>query len=153
VGGGTILLQEKNWDLFKTHFKSADKDLHLLATMGSLGYHGAAHVSTTADNILLAATHAKLAAAEDALAASLAHHIITPTAYVATVASNISIMTPATAAPMVPNACSYCWTHGITINIWHNSATCRDKRPGHHDEGTKSNKLGVLTHVCGGPQV
>jgi hypothetical protein len=108
---------EKSWDLFKTHFKTAGKDLCFLVTTGSSGYHGAAHMVTNADNRLLAAIQVKLAAAEDALDVTLVHHTITPTASVSNAASNVSVMIPATDAPSVSNACSYCWTHGITINM------------------------------------
>jgi hypothetical protein len=80
-------------------FKTANKDLRFLATTGSMGYHGAAHMTTNADTSLLAAMQAKLSATEDDYATALTHHKIPPTASVATTASNVSVKMPITSAP------------------------------------------------------
>ena len=37
---------------------------------------------------------------------------------------------------------SYCWTHGVTSNLRHTSASCRRKATGHKDEATFSNRMG-----------
>ena len=37
---------------------------------------------------------------------------------------------------------SYCWTHGVTSNLRHSSASCRRKATGHKDEATFSNRMG-----------
>ena len=37
---------------------------------------------------------------------------------------------------------SYCWTHGVTSNLRHTSASCRRKATGHKDEATYSNRMG-----------
>ena len=37
---------------------------------------------------------------------------------------------------------SYCWTHGVTSNLRHTSASCRRKASGHKDEATYNNRMG-----------
>ena len=37
---------------------------------------------------------------------------------------------------------SYCWTHGVTSNLRHTSATCRRKATGHQDEATFNDRKG-----------
>ena len=37
---------------------------------------------------------------------------------------------------------SYCWTHGITSNLRHTSASCRRKATGHQDDATYSDRKG-----------
>jgi hypothetical protein len=110
-------------------------------------------MATVADNILLGAMQAKLTVAKNDLAAALVHHSITPTASITAAASNVSIMRPITISTMVSNARIYCWTHDNTINIWHNSATCCNKRPWHHNDEIETNKWGGSMHVCGGAGV
>jgi len=37
---------------------------------------------------------------------------------------------------------SYCWTHGLVRQLYHNSANCKSKAPGHVDKATLDNRLG-----------
>ena len=37
---------------------------------------------------------------------------------------------------------SYCWTHGVTSNLRHTSATCRRKATGHKDDATFNDRKG-----------
>ena len=37
---------------------------------------------------------------------------------------------------------SYCWTHGVTSNLRHSSATCRRKATGHKDDATFNDRKG-----------
>jgi hypothetical protein len=144
---------DKLWEVFKTHFKTVDKYLHFIATAGSSGFHGTAHMANNADTSILAAMQANLVAMENTLDAALEHQNITPTASVTTAASNISIMAPTITAPSVSSALRYWWTHGTTINMRHNIATCLDKKQVHSDEATEGNKLGGSTNVCGGTRI
>jgi hypothetical protein len=144
---------DKSWEVFNTHFKTADKELRFRATTGSSGCHGAAHMTTNAGTSLSAVMQAKLLAAEDALAVALAHHNIIPTTSITTAASNVFVMTPTTAAPSASSARRYCCTHTVTLNLRHNSATRHDKRNGHRDEATEVNKLGRSNNVFDGPRV
>ena len=43
---------------------------------------------------------------------------------------------------------SYCWSHGITKNLNHTSATCNRKKEGHKDQATLNNKMGGSDQVC-----
>jgi hypothetical protein len=43
---------------------------------------------------------------------------------------------------------TYCHSHGITSNLWHNSTTCKRKKEGHNDVATLNNKLGGSTERC-----
>jgi hypothetical protein len=77
------------------------------------------------------------------------HDVVTPSASLATSATNVSVMMPTTSRTM-PHQHRYNWTHGTIINMCHNSATCREKGKGHQDYATEVNKLGGSTNVCGG---
>lgn len=37
---------------------------------------------------------------------------------------------------------TYCWSHGITANLFHNSKTCRRCKEGHKKEATLNNRMG-----------
>jgi hypothetical protein len=41
-----------------------------------------------------------------------------------------------------PIKLSYCWSHGTTTNLNHNSQTCNYKKEGHKDEATINNRMG-----------
>ena len=43
---------------------------------------------------------------------------------------------------------TYCHSHGITSNLWHNSTTCSRKKEGHKEAATLTNKLGGNTERC-----
>jgi hypothetical protein len=43
---------------------------------------------------------------------------------------------------------TYCHSHGVTSNLWHNSTTCSRKKEGHNDAATLNNKLGGNTERC-----
>jgi hypothetical protein len=105
-------------------------------------------MAITADAIILATTQAAIKASEEALAAALAHQNIKPTVFIATVTSHISVMmSQTTAVASNSGTRSYCWTHGTTLSLRHNSTTCHDKMQGHRDDATKGNTLGVSTNV------
>jgi hypothetical protein len=43
---------------------------------------------------------------------------------------------------------TYCHSHDITSNLWHNSTTCSRKKEGHKDAATLNNKLGGNPDRC-----
>jgi hypothetical protein len=43
---------------------------------------------------------------------------------------------------------TYCHSHGITSNLWHNSTTCTRKKEGHKEAATLDSKLGGNTERC-----
>jgi len=46
------------------------------------------------------------------------------------------------------NKTTYCWSHGITTNLHHNSKGCKRPKEGHKEEATLQNKLGGSTDLC-----
>jgi hypothetical protein len=49
------------------------------------------------------------------------------------------------AVPPPPRTESYCWTHGVMHKGGHNSANCREPKPGHQSTATKNDKMGGTT--------
>jgi hypothetical protein len=43
---------------------------------------------------------------------------------------------------------TYCWTHGITTNLRHNSQNCSRQKEGHKTEATLTNKMDGCTDIC-----
>ena len=43
---------------------------------------------------------------------------------------------------------TYCWSHGITKNRYHNSKTCKRKKEGHQDDSTLNNRMGGSNERC-----
>ena len=44
---------------------------------------------------------------------------------------------------------SYCWTHGVTTNMEHNSGTCDNQHTGNQSDATIDNRMGGSDHTCG----
>jgi hypothetical protein len=66
--------------------------------------------------------------------------------------ANATVQTPATPAPAANTPTttprtSYCWTHGTSRNLRHNSTTCLYKGDGHQDAATHDNTMGGNTKV------
>ena len=64
----------------------------------------------------------------------------------------LKMETLGTTAPRPPrnnsNNESYCWSHGRTRNEEHTSPSCRNKKEGHKNDATLSNKQGGSTRWC-----
>ena len=43
---------------------------------------------------------------------------------------------------------SYCWSHGITRNMDHNSGTCDNQHMGHQSDATLDNRMGGSDRIC-----
>jgi hypothetical protein len=56
-------------------------------------------------------------------------------------ANSAATTTPITPAPPDQNF-GYCWTHGVTLNGTHTSATCKNPNPGHCRDATLRNLKG-----------
>lgn len=65
---------------------------------------------------------------------------------------------PGTSPPRPPTMCqalvdgvpvSYCWTHGVTRNLKHSSATCKHKSEGHQDDATYYCRKGGCQTILG----
>ena len=44
---------------------------------------------------------------------------------------------------------SYCWTHGVTTNMEHDSGTCDNQHTDHQNAATFNNCMGGSDHTCG----
>ena len=44
---------------------------------------------------------------------------------------------------------SYCWSHGVTSNMDHNSGMCDNHQMGHQSEDTLDNLMGGSDRICG----
>ena len=44
---------------------------------------------------------------------------------------------------------SYCWSHGVTRNMDHNSGTCDNQHTGHQRDATLDNRMGGSDRICG----
>ena len=44
---------------------------------------------------------------------------------------------------------SYCWSHGVTRNMYHNSGTCDNHHTGHQSDATLDNRMGGSDCICG----
>ena len=44
---------------------------------------------------------------------------------------------------------SYCWSHGATRNMDHNSGKCDNQHTGHQSDTTLDNRMGGSDHICG----
>jgi hypothetical protein len=125
----------KTWDLFKSHFRAADRDMRSDATIGTDGYHGTPYATTnyvvTREVDLLA----RLAASELTLARAMAQAYIAPTIDTAANMSTITSEPP----------CAYCWAHGFCKNINHTSTPCFYPGEGQQVDATASNTMGGTT--------
>jgi hypothetical protein len=151
-----MAVADKTWVIFKTHFKAAGIDLRRGNTTTN-GYHGAtnyvdadasvANSTTTTQSTIIANTQAVIAASELALAAALACQasLAMPSTASTSVATNISTITTPIAHENPPRR--YCWTHDLTLNMAHNSATCEKQYPDHRTDATEHNTLGGCATV------
>ena len=44
---------------------------------------------------------------------------------------------------------SYCWSHGVTRNMDHNSGTCDNQHTGHQSDATLDNRMVGSDRICG----
>ena len=44
---------------------------------------------------------------------------------------------------------SYCWLHGVTSNMDHNSGTCDNEHTGHQSDAMLDNCMGGSDRICG----
>jgi hypothetical protein len=140
---------------FQDHFRAADTDRIDNSTTGQSGYHGptanhaAASPSTNDDAATLASHQAQATiAAKDAqierlLAAMQSMNSNTnKPSKPQDQGSVFSAITAATSQPTDTGTTSYCWTHGHSRNLRHDSTTCQHKGEGHQDSATATNTQG-----------
>ena len=149
---------EKTWDNFKAHFLQAQEDNRLQRTAQQSGYFSMllnqqvhkqcipileAANSLTEANIrrdeemsLMSNSHAAFSAQQQ----KLQEIIAALTKEVADLKAASSTTTKKRQPPT--DRGGYCWSHGFLVHPNHTSKTCRNKKPGHKDEATRSNTMG-----------
>jgi hypothetical protein len=118
----------QTYDNFVLHFERADKVRRLELTTRQAGYHNANY--TTPNPV--------------------------PTSEQPTLQANATPPAPTTQASTptynvnVDNIISmaYCWTHGLSKNLAHNSMTCKNPGQGHHPDATIANMKGGSTTIA-----
>jgi hypothetical protein len=115
---------EALWVLFKTHFNKAERDRHRQLTASGAGYNGA--------NVAVVTPSTETAAA--AQSSTSATTGTPPKAQKTLFADGMG---------------GYCWTHGVTKNPTHTSATCENKATGHKVKATAFNRMGGSTKFPG----
>ena len=145
--------EAKTWDNFKIFFLVAQAELReqQQATSGRSGFAdytndkenqtaealaslGTAHESDRQAFCQLVTTNSDLA---DQLKLALGE--------ITTLKNAVNqIKTKTTNKPRKPND-NYCWTHGFRVADEHTSKTCKNPKPGHQQEATKTNQMGGST--------
>ena len=126
-------LAEWTMEIFQAEFELGNQERIRKLTAGSAGYHGAHNATST-----------------------VPHPLATPIAAAASSPATAAIVTPATATPVanVVNLESgrmyYCWTHGLSTNRNHTSATCLNKAEGHKDDATAFRMRGGNNTISAG---
>jgi hypothetical protein len=143
----------KTWDAFKIFFLLAQTELREQqhATSGRTGFtaYSEEKENRTADAL------ASLGAAQEAdrqafcqLATTnsdLADQLKVALGEITTLQNVVNkIKTNRTPLTRKPNN-SYCWTHGFRVAEEHTSKTCKNPKPGHLQEATKTNQMGGST--------
>jgi hypothetical protein len=138
---------DKTFANLQIHFKRGDRDRQLTITSGTAGYHGAHHVAgpppapapqaneMAAMRVQIETLTAAMAAASYAPPSAIPGTVYTAPTMAATIA------TAATGTP------TYCWTHGISTNSRHTSATCMNPAENHQAAATMENTMGGSTRV------
>jgi hypothetical protein len=102
--------------LFKAEFKRGNQERIRRLTASDAGFHGAHH----AVNVVTPPPHSAAAATTTPSAPPTAHTHATPAQHVSVEGGKLY----------------YCWTHGLSPNQQHTSATCLHKADGHRDDAT-----------------
>ena len=128
---------------FYQHFRKAEKEFKRNPTTTTGGYHA---------NLATATSHQQQHHHPLPNYASMtpANHDVpfttTPSAFAAAVQAAAARAAPAATRGLdtLPGGAvgrSYCWSHGYTRNVDHNSMTCRNKKTGHCDASTGTNRM------------
>ena len=120
-------------EIFRADFKLGNQERIRKLTAGSAGYHGAHNVST------------------------VPHPLATPIATSSTsIPASAALVTPAATTPaanvvnLEGGRMYYCWTHGLSTNRNHTSATCLNKAEGHKDDATAFRMRGGNNTISAG---
>ena len=157
---------DKNWDNFKEHFSIAEDDRDKNQSNAEAGYS-----ANQMEQIIQRQVQTEMAALLNAMPQfdenppPLAEEVPTAVPPAAPPAANATVtldaiaklidkklktaritQTPSVKPPPQGTVdgipVTYCWSHGITANLFHNSMTCRRCKEGHKKEATLNNRMG-----------
>jgi hypothetical protein len=121
---------------FRIHFRTADNDRTANATTGQAGYH-----NNTANILRGPTTTPSIPLDQAALIEA------TVNARVASALAAMAVQPTSQTTPTPARTLSYCWTHGTSTNIQHNSLTCLRPARGHQSAATSTNMMGGSQRV------
>jgi hypothetical protein len=111
------------WDTFKEHFNTAERERNRQITAEGAGYNGANAA------------------------------VVTPGTETAAAATTTASGAPKAQKTLFPDGTGgYCWTHGLTKNPDHTSATCENQAKGLKTKATAFNRMGGSTRFPGMPK-
>ena len=151
-------LADKKWSLFKTYFTVAHRDLRLMQTASKQAGFGSEQgmnmrqddvppgCDDDDDGISVIITDLAQSASEDKETINSA--FATMTATIKALQEKNEAMENVSSRKRNNNNKSYCWSHGRTRNNNHLSSTCINKKPGHQDDATLSNRKGSSDRFC-----
>ena len=124
-------------DNFHAEFELGNRERVRKLTAGAAGFHGGAHNATTVPHPLA--------------------NPVTPASGTASPSASAALVTPAGSTPAAANVVNldggkmyYCWTHGLSTNRNHTSATCLNKAEGHKDDATAFKMKGGNNAISAG---
>ena len=148
---------DKTWENFKTHFSIAEDDREKNQTNADAGYS-----ANQMEQIIQQQVQAEMAALLNSLPqvdeeppplakeTPAANATVTLDAIAKLIDAKLKTarinQTPTVKPPPqgtidgIP--VTYCWSHGVTANLYHNSTTCRRCKAGHKKEATLNNRMG-----------
>lgn len=145
-------------DEFQDPFRAADTDRINNSTTRQSGYHGPIvnHISDIIppkdDAISITSIHTnKTIAAKDAQIERLLVAMQSRCQANKTQAPGSVFSTITAATSQTDVATSYCWMHGQSKNLQHNSTTCKKKAEGHQEAATATNTQGGSAQHWGHP--
>ena len=127
-------IQEKTYAAFQTFMIEADRDRSSI-TAADAGYHAMAVVTKTDKSELQLFKEELILAQKFELQQLFKDELLK--------------REQATTPSRKEHPTFYCHSHGITRNPNHTSKLCNNKKPGHKDSATLSNKMGGSTFVFG----
>ena len=148
------LLPDKTWTLFKRYFTAVHRDHRLMQTASKQAGFGSEHGMNMrqddhhhedenideAQDIANIITDLAQSVSEDKKSINSAFTAMTTT--IKALQDKIEAMEKGSSRKRNNNNKIYCWTNGRTRDNNHISPTCNNKRTGHHDDATLSDRNG-----------
>ena len=155
---------DRTWDAFKKHFTRANNHRLKTTNTGTADYSANAMNHTEVQDMIRGEVHSILSQHSQNDCSTITETQHTPPAANAvtmeairkliqdTMAQNLTCKPTTDTTPRTytnphqaivnGNKVTYCWSHGITRNLDHNSCTCSNKKEGHQEDATYYNRKG-----------